>query len=314
MANTPATKVRAKVLVIRGGAIGDFVLTLPVLAALRHQFPDCHLEVLGYPHIAQLAQAGGLADAVRSIEARAMATFFAPGGELSQGLAEYFSKFALTVSYLYDPDEVFKENVARVSSTQFIVGPHRPDETGRLHAAEVFLKPLEQLTIFHADAEPKLNPGEGGQTLPAGPWLALHPGSGSPTKNWPERKWRELLQRLTETTALNFLLVGGEAEGERLEQLCGEAPAARVHLARNLPLADLARLLKQCKAFIGHDSGISHLSAAVGLPGLVLWAHTSQTVWAPKGKDVQIVRDSQGLVSLSVSQVAAQLGGLLKQL
>ena len=47
-----------KILVIRGGAIGDFILTLPVLSALRAQFPDTRLELLGYPHIAQLARAG----------------------------------------------------------------------------------------------------------------------------------------------------------------------------------------------------------------------------------------------------------------
>jgi heptosyltransferase-2 len=61
----------SKILVIRGGAIGDFILTLPVLSALRQQFPNAKLEVLGYPHIAQLAVTGGLADAVRSIEAQA---------------------------------------------------------------------------------------------------------------------------------------------------------------------------------------------------------------------------------------------------
>ena len=49
-----------KILVIRGGAIGDFILTLPAIAALRNQFPQAHLEILGYPHIAQLALAGGL--------------------------------------------------------------------------------------------------------------------------------------------------------------------------------------------------------------------------------------------------------------
>jgi hypothetical protein len=51
-----------RILVIRGGAIGDFILTLPAIAALRRQFPAAHLEVLGYPHIAQLALAGGLAN------------------------------------------------------------------------------------------------------------------------------------------------------------------------------------------------------------------------------------------------------------
>ena len=70
---------------IRGGAIGDFILTLPAIAALRRQFPEAHLEVLGYPHIIQLALAGGLVNRVQSIEARALAGFFARGGELLRG-------------------------------------------------------------------------------------------------------------------------------------------------------------------------------------------------------------------------------------
>src|SRR5579859_6931112 len=110
-------------LVIRGGAIGDFILTLPVLAALRQQFPRTHLEVLGYPHIAQLALAGGLVTRVQSIEARALAGFFARNGELAEELADYFSEFDVIVSYLFDPDEIFQKNVARCTQAQFIAGP-----------------------------------------------------------------------------------------------------------------------------------------------------------------------------------------------
>src|SRR6185503_5065053 len=97
---------RGKILVIRGGAIGDFLLTLPVITALRRQFPEAHLEVLGYPHIVQLAVAGGLVDRAQSIEARALAEFFARDGKLSADLCDYFSEFDIIVSYLYDPDEI----------------------------------------------------------------------------------------------------------------------------------------------------------------------------------------------------------------
>src|SRR5512137_1159581 len=130
---------QARILVIRGGAIGDFILTLPAIAALRRQFPAAHLEVLGYPHIAQLALAGGLVNRVQSIEARALAGFFARGGELSPDLAEYFSEFDLILSYLYDPDNIFKTNVGLCTGAQFIVGPHRPDEQRRVHATQAYL-------------------------------------------------------------------------------------------------------------------------------------------------------------------------------
>jgi heptosyltransferase-3 len=105
-----ATSRKGKILVIRGGAIGDFILTLPAIAALRKEFSNAHLEVLGYPHIAHLAFAGGLVDRVQPIEARALAGFFARNGELSEDLRDYFSEFNIIVSYLYDrvSDQIVK--------------------------------------------------------------------------------------------------------------------------------------------------------------------------------------------------------------
>lgn len=299
-----------KILVIRGGAIGDFILTLPVLTALRAQFPQTRLEVLGYPHIAQLAVAGGLSDAVRAIDARPLAGFFARNGPLDPALEEYFSSFAIVISYLFDPDGIFQANVARCTKAQFLVGPHRPDETAGLHATKVFLKPLERLAIFDADTEPKLflNPPP-----PPLNQIALHPGSGSERKNWPEKYWAELLHQLAAQTPLSFLLVGGEAEGDRLERLASALPAARRAIARNLPLPELALRLRASRAFLGHDSGITHLAAAVGLPGLVLWADTAEAVWRPPSARLKILRDERGLQHLPVPAVRAELENLLRQ-
>jgi heptosyltransferase-2 len=279
-----------KILVIRGGAIGDFVLTLPVLAALRAQFPKTSIEVLGYPHIAQLASAGKLADALHSIDARPMAGFFARRGQLSPALAEFFSSFAIIISYLYDPDGIFQENVAKVSKAQFIAGPHRPDERAGTHASEVFLRPLARLAIFEADPVPRLRIEN---TLTREHQLALHPGSGSEKKNWPEANWRELIQKLAGSP---LLLVGGEAEEGRLERLAKAAPC---EIARSLPLAGLAARLSACSLFVVHDSGISHLAAAVGTPTIVLWGDTNDAVWKPGG-DVRVLK---GLADIAVDKV-----------
>lgn len=303
------TMSKGKILVIRGGAIGDFILTLPALAALRNQFPDAHLEVLGYPHIAQLAQAGGLVDRVQPIEARALAGFFARNGELSEDLRDYFSEFNVIVSYLFDPDEIFQTNVGRCLHGQFIAGPHRPDENQRVHATEVYLKPLERLAIFAADPVPRLALNSQPSTLKT---LALHPGSGSDRKNWPEARWAEFLTRLVESTQLNFLLVGGEAEGQRLERLATAMPVERCVIARNLPLSELAVRLQSCIAFVGHDSGITHLAAAVGVPTVVLWSHTSEDIWRPLGEHVTLLRDKNGLPRLSVQAVMDEVRDRLR--
>jgi heptosyltransferase III len=302
-----------KILVIRGGAIGDFILTLPVLTALRQQFPRTHLEVLGYPFVAKLALAGGLVKRVQSIESRALAEFFARDGALDPGLIDYFSEFSLIISYLYDPDLIFKTNVGRCTQAQFITGPHRPDDSLNLHATEVFLKPLEGLAIFDADCIPRLNIAKAfDTTLTTGRWLAVHPGSGSESKNWPESKWLELLQHLMKSTTLHLLLVGGEAERGRLERLASTLPATRIKLMQSTPLPELAQWLASCIAFIGHDSGISHLAAAVGLRSLILWGDTAEAVWRPRSHEMTILRGSNGLEGLSVPVVNNHLEKLLQ--
>jgi ADP-heptose:LPS heptosyltransferase len=307
------TRTQGNILVIRGGAIGDFILTLPVLTALKQQFPTVNLEVLGYPNVAQLATFGNLASKVRAIEGRDLASFFARGGELSTELISYFGKFDIIISYLYDPDEIFEENVGRCSGAQFIAGPHRPDEAKSIHATEVFLKPLERLAIFEADTVPKLEvPKAFDTSTTTGRWLALHPGSGSESKNWPEWKWVELIHHLVKSTHLNLMMVGGEAERGKLEKLAQPIPSTRLKLMQSVPLPELAKWLASASGFVGHDSGISHLAAAVGVPSVILWGDTAEAVWSPRSKQITILRDTHGLKGLSLEVVINQVEQLLK--
>jgi len=140
-----------------------------------------------------------------------------------------------------------------------------------------------------------------------GRWLALHPGSGSESKNWPEGSWRELVDLLLRRTDLRLLIVGGEAEGGRLQRLANLAPAPRGEVLMNAPLVQLARTLGGCAAFAGHDSGITHLAAAVGLPGLVLWGASREEVWRPPSPAMRILRHPGGLSGLPVDTVLKEL-------
>ncbi|HEX7863025.1 MAG TPA: glycosyltransferase family 9 protein [Verrucomicrobiae bacterium] len=302
---------RGKILVVRGGAIGDFILTLPAISALRSTFPDTHLEVLGYPVVAELAKSAGLIDAFRSIEAGPLSRFFARNARLDDNWSEYFESFNLIISYLYDPDDIFKANVGRTTKAQFIQGQHRPDESQDLHATTVFLKPLENLAIFDPDPIPKLTLPNSTPLTP-GQWLAVHPGSGSEKKNWPITRWTELLQWVQRETNWNILLVGGEAEGTRLNQLASLLAKDRFHHAERLPLAELAGLLSQCHLFTGHDSGITHLAAAVGGKAVVLWGPSRRTIWQPLHSNVRIIEapanDLEQLDTLNVIAAIREAG------
>ena len=298
-----------KLLVIRGGAIGDFILTLPALAALRCQFPQSSVELLGYPQIASLALHAGLVDAVRPIEGRALAGFFADMGDLDEAMGHYFAGFHAIVSYLYDPDGFFAENVQACTKAQFIQGPHRPDEARSIHATDALLKPLERLAIFDADPVPRLNLTGG--PLADGPVLAVHPGSGSEKKNWPAPHWAKFLAHIMSGTNWKVLLVGGDAEGQRLAELAALLPSSRVTVCQNQPLPDLARTLRHCVGFIGHDSGITHLAAALGLRGLALWGDTNQAVWHPRSPTFHVLRNAEGLARLSPETVFPVLRKIL---
>src|SRR4029450_180219 len=174
-----------RILVIRGGAIGDFILTLPALKALRDARPHAHIEILGYKHIAVLAEKRFYAQAVRSIEYAPLARFFARNSALPAELAAYFASFDLIVSYLYDPDRIFETNLSRCGVENLICGPARVVENaGR--AARQLAQPIEQLGInvvgFAERIFPSTEDREFAHEFLASvppPIIAMHPGSGS---------------------------------------------------------------------------------------------------------------------------------------
>ncbi len=298
---TPPPKRSGRILVIRGGAIGDFIVTLPVFAALRRHFPTINLEVMGYPHIASLASIDGTVDRVIPIDSRPLAGFFARKGDLDTGISEHFASCDVIFSYLFDPDEIFRTNIGRVTQAQVIQAPHRPFETSPMSAASQLLVPLERLAIFDADPVPRI-------VLPIPPTrkrnlIGLHSGSGSALKNWPIECWSVFIESLIAQTSHDLMLIGGEAERDALERLAPLIPFNRLQIAKNCSLPDLARELASCGSFIGHDSGITHLAAAVGTPVLALWGPSKELIWRPGGDAVQTLSHPSGLLSIEPAEV-----------
>jgi heptosyltransferase-3 len=299
------TDRKGRILIIRGGTLGEFILTCPVFSALREQFPQTELEILGYPRIAQLAKAAGLVDEVRTIESRAAAGFFARNTPLDEELAEYFARFSVIFSYLYDPDRFFQTNVARVSSAQFIVGPARPDEGKAIHATDAFLKPLEKLAIFGADSAPRLNFSGEAQSDST---IAIHAsGDFQHPRNWSELRWRALLEAILARTSYRILLIAGDGEVRQAEQLARKIPPDRLSVSKGASLSDLAGQLASCHAFIGQDSGITHLAAATGVPCIVLWGSANEAIWGPRGKNVTVLKSRAGSVGVTQEEILAAL-------
>jgi len=290
-----------RILVIRGGAIGDFVLTLPAIELLRDRFPKAHIEILGYKHIAVLAEKRFYADAVRSIESGSLAKFFAQDSELPGNFADYFSSFDLIVSYLFDPDGIFETNLKRCPIKTFLSGPSKPDNSE--HAALQLARPLAALGLHLNSPAARLYPSDADRCLadafradPAKRHVVLHPGSGSETKNWPIENWKRLGDVLL-SAGYSLLVIAGEADEERARELETAWRGRLVQFVKNLPLPQLAALFEG-NFFIGHDSGISHIAAAVGARCILLFGWTDPAIWAPANENVTVLRAPEGKMRL----------------
>ena len=317
-----------RILVIRGGAIGDFMLTLPALKALRDAWPRAHIEILGYKHIAVLAENRFYAQAVRSIEYGSLSSFFARNSELPAELANYFAGFDLIVSYLYDPDRIFETNVRRCGVENLLCGPPKIIENAG-HAARQLARPIEETGIRVVDLSEKVFPSIEDRQFATDflrplqqPIVAIHPGSGSKEKNWPLENWIALFSGtggLPDAKGKHgrpgkfpsLVVISGEADKLQTEQLEREWKDREVRFAKNLPLPHMATVLER-SIFIGHDSGISHVAAAAGANCILLFGATNPDVWAPKNKNVKVLSAQNGRLSnLEIASVQAAITAAL---
>jgi heptosyltransferase-3 len=121
----------------------------------------------------------------------------------------------------------------------------------------------------------------------------IHPFSGSPRKNWPLKLYRELADRLP----------------SRVEWTAGpdeELPEA----IRFQSLMDLAYWIKGARLYIGNDSGITHLAAAIGVPALALFGPGSPANWAPRGANAAVLHTAS-FEELEVAVVLSAANRLL---
>ncbi|MEY2506701.1 MAG: heptosyltransferase [Verrucomicrobiota bacterium] len=278
---------------------------------MRDGFSGARLEILGHKHIAAIAENRFYADAVASIESASLARFFTKELEPRSEAAPYFANFDLILSYVHDPDNTFERNVRASTVAHFFAGPSKLDNSE--HAARQLARPLAALGLSLVDPAARIFPSAGDReairhlrAANTPKVIALHPGSGSETKNWPIENWIELANVLL-SEGYRLLIVGGEADSDRLQTLKAALERKQVQFAENLPLPHLAALLEG-QTFVGHDSGISHIAAAAGARCLLLFGKTDPAVWAPANANVAVLRAPAGdLALLEIDTVAAAL-------
>ena len=289
-----------RILVLRGGALGDFIVTLPALAALRQHAPAARIELAGNASAAALAVARGLIDAVHSQHEARWAALY-ERAPLPADFVTWLASFDVILNFWPDPAADLAHHFPLHPAQTFLSAPAHPTCAP---AAAHYCAPLRALgiatpTIFYSLAERT--------ALFKTQRIAIHPGSGSPQKNWPLERWLELATWLRSHHHAELLIITGEAECSTTRLAFATLGAA----AHQLPLETLICEFSTCRLFLGHDSGISHLAAACSVPSLLFFGPTDPAIWAPPAPHVHWLQSSSSVASISLASAQTGIRSLL---
>jgi heptosyltransferase-2 len=259
-----------RILAIRSGALGDTIVALPALEVLRSM--ASRLEVVGTMPYIDLAPA----DAVHSSE-RAMFRAFFDEGAGDRELVGFLRRFDRVVAWSNLP---LLSEKARKAGADFIEA--FPAPPAGVHASDHLYGVLEPWGVTGPAPWPRVRVSAS-VGLPE-TFLAIHPSSGSASKNWAPEHF-EAVARLARAAGLDVVWIQGEADASVVPPLARQVGGA---IARELPLAELAAVLARCAVFVGNDSGVSHLAAAVDAPTVAVFRSTDPAQWAPRGPRVRV--------------------------
>jgi heptosyltransferase III len=251
------TRLLIRRLLIRPGAIGDFILSLPALESLRADYTEVWCAGQNVP----LAR---FADSAQSIVASGLDRLgLLPAGDV----VERLGRFDSIISWYGANRPEFRQLVEE-QHLPFQFLPALPTVPG--HAVDFYNDQARQLGARPFSRFPEI------QCPPAERTFAvIHPFASSLAKRAPMPVFEAAARKLRATMPVHWLC-GPE------EQLDG---AIRIS-----DLYELACWLRQARIFVGNDSGISHLAAAVGTPVQAFFRTTDPRIWAPRGPSVNTTK------------------------
>ncbi|MBP1623274.1 MAG: rfaC 1, partial [Acidobacteria bacterium] len=279
-----------EILVIHPGGLGDVVLSLPAVALLRNAFPAARLTVAGnIDHLVPVLS--GHAERIISLSALPLYHLYAPGS-VPESVVKFWRSYDRIVSWTGGGDRDFTRKFKEIHPN-VIIASWRPAPGEAKHVSQLFVDSLDLGGAPEAGPIPILLSSElsaeGKQWLVAHGWdgrgllAALHPGAGSAAKRWPVSRFIGFAQHLALQEKRKLLIIEGSAERGLSAQIVSALLSDRAIVFDAMSLKLLAAVVAQCDLFLGNDSGVAHLAAALGVRCIVLFGPTLPQHWAPLG-------------------------------
>lgn len=275
--------------VIRLGRLGDVVLTGPTVKNLRFLYPDARVVYVTRGRYAPLAQMLAGVDEVLTFPddgsyfdlMRLSNELDRQSPDLAVDLHKNFRSFHLASMTKAEYKVVYhkrrQERLAAVNDKKFVTPvPHTVDLYNRvidnLHGEKLARRPdlMLPVTVLRAGS-------------PARNAVAFAPGASSPVKMWSTARFAELAERIHYDFKLPLHVFLGKGE-ERLQTCFDDWPPQAITIHYNAPLPEIAALLSTCRLTVTNDSGLMHISSAVGTPTAAVFGPTHEQLgFSPLG-------------------------------
>lgn len=313
-----AARVARRGVILQPGAIGDCVLTLPLAEFMKESLGLGGIDIIGHADYVGILPGRTCVDGIRSIDSVDLHRLFAETQAFDLAdrdpLVNAFSDYAWVVTFLGEPGGDFEQNLIFTvncsHSAEVITLFLKPSQESSTHVSEFYIQGfIEQSGLslqsqgVRADAvlirASQADVDRGRELLKeidvdlTAKLVVIQPGSGGPEKCWPLENFLSLAGELDSKGAeVVFLL--GPAELERFSDATIKKINSVAKCLTELSLTDVLGLLSCAEGFVGNDSGITHLAAALGVRTLAVFGSTKPDVYRPVGPDVRVFAGGAG--------------------
>ncbi len=315
-----------RALVLQPGAIGDCILTLPLVKFMKETLGLGGVDILGHTEYTGILPGRTAVDRVRSIEAIDLHRLFIEVKQFSlpdhDPLINFFEEYSWLVTFLGEPGSNFEKNLIFTvhcsHSAEVITLSLKPPENFEGHLADFYIQELVKQSGLHMEAAPfetgeqlikanKADAARGRELLKdAGADLSkkvvvIGPGSGGRSKCWYIDNFIAVAKKLS-AKDIEAVFLLGPAEEERFEETTMRMLSETGKCLTHLSLTEVVGLLSCAGYFLGNDSGITHLAAGLGTGTIALFGPSNPNIYKPVGPKVKVLHGEPAIFATEVCE------------
>jgi heptosyltransferase III len=293
----PDERRQERLAILHQGALGDFLLALPIFEGIHQLFPGSLIDFCCRLEHAELLRTKSYFGTAHSSDSSTLALLYHDEHWRKVQLPPFLASAHHIFIFGQATGRILANRLAQLTNSPVSWLRSFPDECYQQPISFFLLKQLRQQGLEVSYSATRIDPLpseilaiEGllgcagcGERQP----VAIHPGSGGRKKIWPLQKWWSLLRWIQSEYDHPVVLLLGPAD-VHLKSFAEQAQEHGAYLLENITLQRLCALFHKCRLYIGNDSGVTHLAAVAGAPTIAIFGPTLPEVWAPRGGNVHV--------------------------